>query len=93
MFDLTGKVALVTGGSRGLGRAISLAFARQGADVAVNYRGNTTAADEVVAAMYKRYNKTWYSTLTFQQATTNYKPDGTSTASTRARAALIRRMN
>jgi hypothetical protein len=38
--------------------------------------------DEVVAAMYKKYNKTWYSTLTFQQATTNYKPDGTSTVST-----------
>ena len=38
--------------------------------------------DEVIAAMYKKYSKTWYSTLTFQQATTNYKPDGTSTVST-----------
>lgn len=46
--DLSGKVALVTGASRGIGKAISLAMARAGATVAVNYRESETLAAETV---------------------------------------------
>jgi 3-oxoacyl-[acyl-carrier protein] reductase len=48
LFDLTGKTALVTGGSRGIGRAISLALTAHGARVAINYASNAAAADEAV---------------------------------------------
>jgi 3-oxoacyl-[acyl-carrier protein] reductase len=51
MIDLSGKTALVTGGSRGIGRAIALRLAEQGADVAFTYKGNAVAAAETVAAV------------------------------------------
>ncbi len=51
MIDLTGKAAIVTGGSRGIGRAIVLRLATQGADVAFSYRGNEVAAREVAGAV------------------------------------------
>ncbi|MDB7815603.1 3-oxoacyl-[acyl-carrier-protein] reductase [Intestinimonas butyriciproducens] len=46
--ELKGKAALVTGGSRGIGRAVCLELARRGACVAVNYAGNAAAAEETV---------------------------------------------
>ncbi|WP_326837028.1 SDR family oxidoreductase [Amycolatopsis rhabdoformis] len=48
---LAGRVALVTGGSRGLGRAVATRLAADGAAVAVNYRRDSGAADEVVAGI------------------------------------------
>ena len=44
---LKGKAAIVTGGSRGIGRGVSIGLGAAGADVAVNYRGNKQEADEV----------------------------------------------
>jgi 3-oxoacyl-[acyl-carrier protein] reductase len=51
MIDLSGRSAIVTGGSRGLGRAIAVRLAQQGADVCFSYRGNAAGAEETKAAV------------------------------------------
>ena len=51
MTELDGRVALVTGGSRGIGRAICIELAARGARVVVNYNANPALADEVVAVI------------------------------------------
>lgn len=48
MINLSGKVAVITGGSRGIGRAIAKQLAAQGAKIVINYRGNAAAAEQAV---------------------------------------------
>jgi 3-oxoacyl-[acyl-carrier protein] reductase len=54
MIDLTGKIALVTGGSRGIGRGIAEKLASRGADVVVNYHSNAEFAAEVVETIERQ---------------------------------------
>lgn len=52
-FSLSGKIAVVTGGSRGIGRAIAFGLAEAGADVVLTYKSNSAEADKVVAQIEK----------------------------------------
>ena len=61
MDTLKGKIALVTGGNRGIGEAVALALAKVGVDVAINYRARAEEAEKVCeilsADQLKRYNQ------------------------------------
>lgn len=57
MIELQGKTAIVTGGSRGIGRAVCLLLAGAGADVAFGYRHNSEAAESVVREIEKQGGK------------------------------------
>jgi NAD(P)-dependent dehydrogenase (short-subunit alcohol dehydrogenase family) len=88
MLDLAGRTALVTGGSRGIGRAACLGFAGAGADVVVHYRSGATEAEAVGLAERLREEISAEPragldvTLSFGVATT----DGQSVADTMLRA-------
>lgn len=47
MLDLNGKVALVTGASRGVGAAVAQLLAQRGADIVINYRSKASRAEEI----------------------------------------------
>lgn len=55
--ELEGRSAIVTGGSRGIGKALALALASAGANVLINYRNSASAADEVVSEIETRGGK------------------------------------
>ena len=66
--NLTDRIALVTGGSRGIGRAIALKLAKEGCSVAISYLSNDWAAEEVI----KNIEKIGPKALSFQSDVSNF---------------------
>jgi 2-deoxy-D-gluconate 3-dehydrogenase len=75
LFDLSGKVALVTGASRGLGAAIALALADAGADVAVHASEHPPAATEAAIAAKGRRTRSFSANLGKRDQTARLVPD------------------
>lgn len=59
MEELKNKIALITGGSRGIGKAIALAFADEGINIVVNYQHKKTEANEVCKIIHAKGMKAW----------------------------------
>lgn len=78
--DLEGRVALVTGAGRGVGRAIALALAEAGADVAVNYRRDEESAQEVVGLIEELGRRA----VAYQASVDDYEQDAAMVAAVEA---------
>ena len=71
---LQGKVALITGGDSGIGRAVAIAFAKEGADVAIAYLNEHGDAQETQARWRKRVDAMWRSPATWAMNASANKP-------------------
>src|SRR5689334_7741548 len=69
MANTTGKIALITGGSRGLGRDMALQMAHKGMDVVLTYHSKKAEAEEVVAAIKELGRKAYALQLDVSQST------------------------
>jgi glucose 1-dehydrogenase len=67
-FDLTGRTALVTGASRGIGRAIAIGLAEAGADVVVHYQSAAEAAKDCARAIESAGRRAWIAAADFSRA-------------------------
>ena len=67
-FDLGGRIALVTGGSRGIGRAIAIGLAEAGADVVVHYQSAAEAARDCASAIESAGRRAWIASADFSRA-------------------------